>query len=71
MVIAQGFKKEVARLTRSHRNQPSQQGSPSRIHKQQSVGNQKAQRTEQMQGLIDAAVVVVAVVIPALNAQFF
>ena len=71
MVIAQGFKKEMARLPRHHRHQPSQQSSPSRIDKQQGIRNQKTNRTEQMQRLIDAAVVVIAMVIPTLNAQGF
>ena len=40
------------------------------IREQQHVGNQKADGAQQVQGLIDAAVVVEAVVVPSLGLQF-
>ena len=58
-------------LARGHRNAPSDQGREGWINKQEHVGDHEGHRAEEVQRLVDAAVVVVAVVVPALDAQRF
>ena len=41
-----------------------------RIDEEQRIGDQEADSAEQVQALVDAAVVVVAMVVPALLAEF-
>jgi len=71
LVEALGLEEEVPGLAADHRHRPGQQGGPGRVHRQQPVGHQKADGAEQVQALVDAAVVVVAVVVPALDPQLF
>ena len=71
MVIAARLEKEVTRLAACHRNCPGQQRSPSRIDEQQCIRGYKTQGTEKVQTLVDAAMVVIPVVIPALGFQLF
>jgi len=69
VVIAQRLKEEMTGLPRSHRNQPGNQRSPGGVDEQHHISHQKTHGTQKMQGLIDSAMVVIAVVIPALNLQ--
>ena len=62
-----GLEEEMADLARAHGHQPGNQGRHHRVNKQKHIGHQKRQGADQVQELVDAAVVVVAVVIPALN----
>ena len=71
MVITQRFKEKVARLTRCHGHRPSQQGGDRGVNEQKSIRHDEGHGTQQVQGLVDAAVVVITVVIPTLNTQFF
>ena len=66
-VKAFGFEEKVANLASGHRNQPCNQGRHHGIDEQVNIGHQKGNGTDQMQGLVDAAVVVIAVVVPALR----
>ena len=70
MVVAARLEEEVAGLPRRHRDAPGQDRGVSRIDEQQAVSDDEADRADQVQALIDAAVVVIAVVVPALRAQF-
>jgi hypothetical protein len=69
VVVAARLEEEVAGLARGHREAPRQQRGAGRVDEQQPVGRQEAQRTDEVQALVDAAVVVVAVIVPALAAQ--
>jgi len=71
MVVALWFEEEMACLTRRHCDQPRDHGGDHRIDEQISISDQKAAGADQMQRLVDQAMVVVAVVIPALFAQHF
>ncbi len=70
MVVAARLEKEVAGQTRCHRHTPGENGGQGRVDEQQAIGHDEAHRTQQVQGLIDAAVVVVAGVVPALDGEF-
>ena len=69
MVIGLRLEEEVARLAARHRHQPRQQRGSSRIDEQQRIGADKADGAQQVQRLVDAAVVVVAVVVPPLDLE--
>ena len=69
VVISLGLEEEVPRLAAGHGDAPCQQRGPCRVDEQQHVGPQEAHRAQEMQRLVHAAVVVVAVVVPALHAQ--
>ncbi len=66
LVVALGLEEEVARLARDHRHEPADEAGGGRLREEQHVGAQEAQRAHEMQGLVDAAVVVIAVVVPPL-----
>jgi hypothetical protein len=69
LVVGLRLKEEVPCLTGGHRHQPGEQGSGNRIYQQQRIGTDKAECADKVQRLVDAAVMVVAVVIPPLDAQ--
>jgi hypothetical protein len=69
-VVALGLEKEVAGLTADHRNQPADQGGSHGILEHHDVSDQKADGAQQVQRLIDPAMVVEAMVVPSLSAQF-
>jgi hypothetical protein len=71
MVITQGLKEKVTSLTGRHGHHPGQQGGHGGINEQECISNDKSHGTQQVQGLVDATVVVIPVVIPTLNTQFF
>jgi hypothetical protein len=62
-----GFEEKVTHLTGCHGNQPGDQGGHHRVNEQIHIGHQKRNGADQMQGLIDAAVMVKTMVIPALG----
>jgi len=68
-IVPLGFEEEVSGLAGDHRNQPANQRRRSRVPEDQRVGGQKAQGADQMQGLVNAAVMVVAMIVPALQFQ--
>ncbi|EEF23299.1 conserved hypothetical protein [Ricinus communis] len=69
LVVALGLEEEVTRLAAGHRHAPGQQRGPGGIDQQQAVGDHEAAGAQQVQRLVDAAMVVVAVVVPALFVQ--
>jgi hypothetical protein len=69
VIVTPGLEEKVARLPGGHRNQPADQSGGNRIDEQQSIGDQKAGGADEVQALVDPAVMVVAMVIPALRAQ--
>ena len=71
VVVAARLEEEVARLTRGHRDAPGNDRRQRGIDEQQAVGDDEADRADQMQALVDPAVVVVAVVVPALRLEKF
>src|ERR1700730_14770876 len=71
VVVAPGLKEEVTGLPGGHRDQPADQSGGNRIDEQQSVGNQKAGGADEVEALVDTAVMVIAMIVPALPAQLF
>ncbi|MGY3469508.1 hypothetical protein ACVW0I_006379 [Bradyrhizobium sp. LM6.11] len=63
------LEEEVTSLARGHRHQPADQRGDHGVDEQPDIGEQKAQRADEVQALIDAAVVIVAMVVPALDPQ--
>jgi len=70
LIVALGLEEEVARLAAHHGNQPADEGRLHRIGEHHHVGDQKAAGAQEVQRLIDAAVMIVAVVVPSLSSQF-
>ncbi len=68
-VVTLGLEEEVTGLAARHRHQPADRRGRDRVREHQDISGQEAQRAHQVQGLVDAAVVVVAVVVPALRLQ--
>ena len=60
---------QMPNLPRGHRDQPAHQSGSNRIDKQQRIPDEKAGGADKMQTLVDAAVMVVAVIIPPLRSQ--
>jgi hypothetical protein len=58
-------------LTRGHGHQPSQERSPCWLNEEQAIGDEKTNRAQQVQGLVDAAMVVIAMIVPTLDPQSF
>jgi hypothetical protein len=69
-VVAFGFEKEVPGLAADHGYQPTDQRRFHRIEKHRDIGNDEADCTQKVQGLIDAAVVIVTMIVPALGLKF-
>src|SRR5215469_7596018 len=70
LVIVLGLKDEMAHLARHHGHQPADEGGGNRVGENEDVGSEEAERTHQVQGLVDAAVMIVTMVIPALLLEF-
>jgi len=68
-VVAFRLEAEVADLAAHHREQPADQRRGHRVREDHEVRREKAQRADQVQRLIDAAVVVVPMIVPALCSQ--
>jgi len=71
LVVAFGLKEEMTRLPAGHRDAPGQQRCVGGVHEQKGIGRDKAQCAEQMQALIDSAMMVIAVIVPAKNGERF
>ena len=66
-VVVVRLKEEVSCLARGHGHQPCDQCGYDRVDEEPSVGQHETERTDQMQRLVDAVVVVIAVIVPALG----
>src|SRR6185437_8687410 len=69
VVVAFRLEKEVAGLASCHGYEPAHQGRHDGIDEDQGVSGEKTQRAHEVQALVDATVVIIAVIIPALSAQ--
>ena len=69
LVVTLGFEKEMPALAAHHRDQPADQRGRGGVGEQQYVGGQEGERAHQVQRLVDAAVVIVAMVVPTLGVQ--
>ena len=67
-VIVSRLKEEVAGLAADHSDQPAKERGSCRVLKDQHVRAEKADRTQEVEGLVDTAVVVKAVIVPPLRA---
>jgi phage tail tape-measure protein len=70
-VVVARLEEEVPDLARGHREQPRNQGGDRRLGEQHRVGADETERADKMQRLIDAAVMIVAMVVPALAGECF
>ena len=66
-VVAQGLEEEVTRLTRGHGNEPGNESGDHGIDEQKRIGRDKADGADEVQRLIDAAVMVVTMIVKPLN----
>ena len=62
---------EMAGLARGHRDQPTGKRSTDWVGKQHHISAEKADRADKMQRLVDPAVMVITMVIPALQFECF
>jgi len=69
LVVALRLEEEVTRLPARHGHEPGQQRGGHRVGEHQEVGTDETRRAEQVQRLVYAAVVIVAVVIPTLGME--
>ena len=70
VVVALRLEEEVTGLARGHRDQPADQRRHRRIDEQHHIGEQEARRADEVQRLVDPAVVIITMVIPTLGTQF-
>jgi len=66
VVEAARLEEEVAALPRHHRDAPADDGRQRRVHEQQHIGHEEAEGADEVQRLVDAALVIEAVVVPPL-----
>ncbi|WP_267393686.1 MULTISPECIES: hypothetical protein [unclassified Sphingomonas] len=66
VVIALGLEEEVAGLAAGHRHAPGEQAGDRRVGEQQHISGEEGAGADEVQALVDQAVVVIAVVVPAL-----
>ena len=71
LVVALGLEEEVSGLPADHGHQPANQRRSRGILEDQAVGGKKAERAQEVEGLINAAVMIVAVIVPPLDSQSF
>ena len=71
MIVTMGLKKEMPRLSCGHGKGPSHDCGPDWIDEQHHIRTQKGQGADEMQRLVDSAVVIEAMVIPTLFAKSF
>src|ERR1700749_4781622 len=69
-VVALGLEKEMTGLAADHRYQPADQRGFHPIEKHGDGSDYEDDRTKKVQGLIDAAVVVITMIVPALSFEF-
>ncbi len=70
LVVAARLEEQVADLAGRHGGQPADQRGHRRIGERHDVGAQEARRAHEVERLVDLAVMVVAMVVPALHFQF-
>jgi hypothetical protein len=68
-IVALGLEEEVPDLAAHHRHQPGDQGRGHGIGEQSHVGGEETEGAHQVQRLVDAAVVIVPMIVPTLCTQ--
>jgi hypothetical protein len=63
------LEEEVAGLARGHRDQPADQRRHQRVEEHHDIADDEADGADEVQALVDPAVVIVAMVVPALDAK--
>ncbi len=71
LVIIPRLEEEVADLTARHADEPGEQHGRNRVLENQDVGAHEAAGAQEVQSLVDTAVMIKAVVIPTLHPQGF
>src|SRR5258708_25236970 len=69
-IVSLGLEKEMTGLAAHHGHQPAYQRRLHGIEKHRDVRDDEADCTQKVQGLIDPAVMVVAMIVPALSLKF-
>src|SRR5262249_18992327 len=69
LIVIAGLEKEMTDLPAGHGDKPAHQGSQRGVLEDHHVGKQEAQRTQQMERLIDPAMMIIAVIVPTLHSQ--
>ncbi|WP_382327129.1 hypothetical protein ACFJGX_22740 [Hydrogenophaga sp. UC242_50] len=67
VVVALGLEEEMAGLAAGHGHEPGDQRRQHGVGPQQGISHHEAHGADEVQRLVDAAVVVIAVVVPALD----
>src|SRR5258708_2898263 len=70
LVVTLGLEEKMPGLPADHGYQPADQRGFRRVRKRRDVSNDEADRAQQMQRLIDTAVMIVTMIIPSLCPQF-
>jgi hypothetical protein len=70
LIVSLWLEEEVTGLAADHGDQPADQGGLHGIKEHRNVGDDEADGAQQMQRLIDAAVMIVAMIVPALTLEF-
>jgi len=70
LIITLGLEEKMPGLAADHGHQPADQRGFHRVYEHGHVGNDETDRTQEMQGLIDAAVVIETMIIPSLGLEF-
>jgi hypothetical protein len=68
-VVGLGLEEKVPGLARRHRHQPAREGGDGRILEDHHIRKKKADRADEVQRLVNAAVMVVAMIVPTLGPQ--
>src|SRR6202035_2587121 len=67
--VAPRLEEEMPGLTRGHGDQPADQRGGHRIEEHQEIADHKADGADEVQALVDPAVMIIAMIVPALDAQ--
>ena len=70
LVVAARLEEQVADLAAGHGDQPADQRRHGGIGERDHIGEQEARRADEVERLVDLAVVIVAMVVPTLHFQF-
>src|SRR6202451_2224056 len=70
-VVVLRLEEKMPGLPRGHGNEPAGKRGDRRVLENHHIREQKADRTDEVQRLIDPAVMIVAMVVPALRSQCF
>jgi hypothetical protein len=65
VIVAARLEEDVPRLARHHADEPADQTGDRGVDEQHRIRDQEAHRADQVQRLVDARLVIVAMVVPA------